>query len=220
MNIVQVYYERRSQKEALWLMIGKREAKREALRNSLTEAAKKRIKSRGLAGLRARDIATDAGCALGGLYNVYESLDDLILHINSATLARLNTKLGLIVAQADTPQAKLIGLALGYLTFAVDNRNLWAALFDHKMPEGVDVPEWHFDEHALLFAHVIGPVATLKPHLDEAQLQIEARILFAAVHGIVSISLRDGFIAVPRNVLEVQLTEFVKTLVSGMKDTK
>ncbi|PCI02782.1 MAG: TetR family transcriptional regulator [Hyphomicrobiales bacterium] len=198
-------------------MTGKREAKREALKQRLTEAATGRMESSGLAGLRARDIAADAGCALGGLYNVYQSLDDLILHINSATLGRLNAALEQAAANTDTPRNKLVALAREYLAFAIDNRNLWQALFDHKMPEGVIVPDWHLAEHGVLFSHVAGPIASLKPDLNETELHVMARTLFAAVHGIVSISLREGFIAVPREALDEQLTEFVQTLVTGME---
>ncbi|TIW14977.1 MAG: hypothetical protein E5V70_05110 [Mesorhizobium sp.] len=39
--------------------------------------------------MRARDITADAGCALGALYTAFADLDKLILHVNSATLARL-----------------------------------------------------------------------------------------------------------------------------------
>lgn len=200
-------------------MTGKREAKREALKLALTKAATGRIESGGLPGLRARDIAQDAGCALGGLYNVYESLDDLILHINSATLGRLNIVLEQAAASVDSPRGKLVALSREYLAFAIENRNLWQALFDHKMPEGVNVPEWHLHEHAVLFSHVAVPVAMLQPDLGRAELGVVARTLFAAVHGIVSISLREGFIAVPRDELDAQLTGFVETLVVGMEHT-
>jgi len=50
-----------------------------------------------------------------------------------------------------------------------------------------------------------------------AGLHPAARTLFAAVHGIVSISLREGSVTVPRETLDVQLTEFIITQVNGMK---
>ena len=197
-------------------MITKREAKREALRIALLEAAKERVANNGLAQLRARDIAKEAGCALGALYNVYESLDDLILHINSATLAQLNAKLGQAAANAETPKEKLVALSRQYMAFAIDNYYLWSALFDHKMPENASLPQWHLDELAVLFAHVVEPLADLNPHLKDAELHTSARTLFAAVHGIVFISLRDGAVIVPREILDAQLTEFIHTHVNGM----
>jgi len=200
-------------------MISKREARRETLRIALIEAAKARIATNGLAGLRARDIATDAGCALGGLYNVFENLDDLILHINSATLAQLNEALGQAAANAHTPQAKLVTLAHQYMTFAIDHHNLWSALFDHRLPKDIPVPPWHLGEHGQLFSHVVAPISALKPELDEEELLVTARTLYAAVHGIVANSLRDGFIAIPREILSAQLTEFINTHVKGMTGT-
>jgi len=197
-------------------MISKREARRETLRIALLEAAKVRVTSNALARLRARDIAKDAGCALGALYNVYKSLDDLILHINSATLARLNAKLSHVAANADTPQEKLVALSRQYMTFAINNNHLWSALFDHRMPENMSLPQWHLDEQAILFANVVEPLAALKPHLDDAGLHTAARTLFAAVHGIVSISLRDASTTIPRETLDTQLTEFIITQVNGM----
>lgn len=198
-------------------MISKREARREALRIALLEAAKARVAENGLARLRARDIAKDAGCALGAVYNVYKSLDDLILHINSATLAQLNAKLRHAAANAGTPQEKLVALARQYMTFAIDNNHLWSALFDHRMPENAPFPQWHLDEQAVLFGHVVDPLAALKPDLDDAGRHIAARTLFAAVHGIVSISLREGSTTIPRETLDTQLTEFINTQVNGMK---
>ena len=64
-------------------MTTKRDARREDLKGRLIEAAQARIQSSGLAGLRARDITADAGCALGALYTAFADLDDLILHVNS-----------------------------------------------------------------------------------------------------------------------------------------
>ncbi len=197
-------------------MISKREIKREELRIRILEAAKGRIAKSGLASLRARDIAKDAGCALGGLYNVFADIDDLILHVNSATLARLGDALKQAIASADAPQDKLVALACGYLAFAVEHQNLWLALFDHKMPDGVPVPEWYFSEPTVLFSQIVEPLATLLPDRQEPELLILARTLFASVHGIISISLQERFASVPLDVLEIQLIEFTKTLMAGM----
>jgi len=104
------------------------------------------------------------------------------------------------------------------MAFAIDNRYLWSALFDHRMPENIPILQWWLDEQEFLFAHVVEPLAALKSHLNDAGLHSSARTLFAAVHGIVSINLRDGSIIIARETLDAQLTEFIKTQVSGMKN--
>ena len=195
----------------------KRELKKLELKENLLQAARKRIKDNGLDGLRARDITSDAGCALGGLYTAYDDIDNLVLHVNSITLNALGAELKAIADKENEPVKRLIALASGYLKFACDNHNLWSALFDHRMPEGVPVPEWHLAEHAILFEEIAMPLAQLNPKLDRDELTTLARSMFAAVHGIVSISLQDRFIAVPREELDTQLTQFVEFLIKGFE---
>ena len=198
----------------------KRELKKQELKENLLQAARNRIKNNGLTSLRARDITTDAGCALGGLYTAYDDIDNLVLHVNSITLNALGTELKAIAANHKEPVERLIELARGYLKFACDNHNLWSALFDHKMAEGVAVPEWHLTEHAMLFEQIAMPLAQLNPELHEAELTTLTRSIFAAVHGIVSISLQDRFIAVPRKELDTQLTQFVEFLIKGFEASR
>lgn len=200
-------------------MTAKRDARREDLRGRLVEAAQARIQSSGLAGLRARDVTADAGCALGALYTAFADLDELILHVNSITLAELGVALQQEAAGAAAPKAKLMALAKAYLSFARDNRTAWQALFEHRMAPGVPVPEWHLAEHAVLIQHLVEPLATLLPALDRPELLARARTLFSAVHGIVTISLEDRFIGLAPSDLESELLNFVDTLVAGIEST-
>ena len=190
-------------------MAGKREAVRELLTQKLLDAATRRIERNGLDSLRARDITDDAGCGLGTIYKCYRDLDDLVLHVNSATLARLAVDLEASAAGIDAPRERLTAFALAYLEFARRNRHLWFALFDHRMPEGVAVPDWHLQEHAALFQAIAGPLASLRPGLNEEDLLIRARTVFAAVHGVIALSLQERFIGVPPEELESELKALV-----------
>ncbi|MET0259446.1 MAG: TetR/AcrR family transcriptional regulator, partial [Methylobacterium sp.] len=67
--------------------------RREALRERILTAAEARIVAGGVSELRARDVMADAGAALGGLYNAFDDLDDVVLHVNSRTLGRLEAAL-------------------------------------------------------------------------------------------------------------------------------
>ncbi|MEM8651977.1 MAG: TetR-like C-terminal domain-containing protein [Pseudomonadota bacterium] len=195
----------------------KREAKKEALKAALLKAAHDRIAESGLEHLRARDITADAGCALGGLYNAYKDLDNLVLHVNSITLGRLGNELAATAKANNDPLQRLVELARGYLAFACDNLNQWSALFDHRMPDGQEVPDWHLAEHAVLFEHIVEPLIMIDPDLTENEVATLSRSLFAAVHGIISVCLQERFIAVPREELDRQVTEFVNIMVRGIK---
>jgi AcrR family transcriptional regulator len=196
--LFKIIFEQRSENKMEWLMAGRRAEKREDLKARLIEAARNRIAKEGLANLRARDVTQDAGCALGGLYTVFSDLSELVFHVNSGT-----------------PTDRLRNLARGYLAFAVANRNLWKALFEHYPPEGSPTPEWHLAEHMFLMGVIAEPLAELQPDLSAADRAIRARTLFGAVHGVISISLEARFVGLPPERLERELDEFVLTIAAG-----
>ena len=54
--------------------------RRAKLREALIEAAERAISTRGLGGLKTRELAQEIGIANGGVYNLVEDVDELILH--------------------------------------------------------------------------------------------------------------------------------------------
>ena len=190
-------------------------SKREALKQRILDAAEARIRDHGLKMLRARDVTNDAGCALGSLYNAFEDLDLLVLGVNSRTLDRLEAALRAASEGAEGPEAQLRALAHAYRGFASENPHLWAALFDHRMPEGVPVPDWHIEEHRPLIAMVMAPLGALVPDLTGDMLAIRARTLFSAVHGIVKLALEDRFVALPPDLLAAELDTFLAAQLRG-----
>ena len=121
------------------LMTGKRELKKEDLKKRLFDAALKQITKDGLPNLRARDLAKEAGCALGSVYTAYKDLDELILEVNSYTLSLLDDELSARISAGEEPLQRLETLAKGYLSFVKNHHTLWLALFDHKLPNGKSI---------------------------------------------------------------------------------
>src|SRR5205823_13199976 len=100
------------------------------LREQLIDAAERTIAGKGLAGLRARDLAREAGCAVGTIYNVFEHLDELILCVGLRTLAMLDTALGAVrsarpYGSPEDAADDLVRLALAYLEFAAAHTVRW-----------------------------------------------------------------------------------------------
>ena len=109
-----------------------------ALRTRLINAAERTIAERGLAALKARDLAAEAGCAIGTIYNVFEHLDELVLAVGSRTLAMLDAALEAArsrgpYSSAEEAIADLVRLALAYLDFAARHQVRWRALFEHRI---------------------------------------------------------------------------------------
>lgn len=196
-------------------MIGKREAVRKELTRRLLDAAAARMEQFGLDGVNARDVTTDARCGLGTIYKCYRDLDELILHVNSRTLKRLDAALAAAVRPTEKPAERLVQLALAYLDFALENINVWSALFKHRMPSNWPVPDWHVAEHRALFQHVRQPLAEIDPALGDRALIVRARTIFAAVHGIVALSIEGKFIGLEHTIVSTELESVVRALVRG-----
>jgi len=191
--------------------------RRAELKEKLISVATEQIRASGLGKLRARNVTAEAGCALGALYNVFADVDDLIVHVNSRTLARLHEAVSKANEEITEPRTKLVGLAVSYLEFARTEPALWMSLFEHRMPAGASVPEWHLAEHAMLIQQIAEPLAALQPQLSKQQLAVRAKTLFSAVHGVVSMGLGDWFAGPGALAVEGELRLIVNAMVSGLQ---
>jgi len=198
--------------------MGKREEKRQALRDKLIEAATLRVEAGGIKDLNARTVTSDAGCALGSLYTAFVDLDDLIIHMNSRTLHALGEAVKTASETAQDPVAKLKALARAYVKFASNNHALWIALFDYAALTGAEIPQWHQNEQEVLIRYIVGPVTQLSRDLEPEALGLRIRTLFSAVHGIVSMSLEERFIGVPAEKLDAELMRFIDQMVAGLDE--
>lgn len=191
-------------------------ARKTDLRSRLIEAAEAEIAEKGLLGLKARDVTQRAGCALGAIYNAVADLDELVMRVNSRTLERLGQALA-PASSAGSPEAVTLALADAYAVFALENRRLWSALFEHRLPEGVEMPDWHRQEHEVLIARIVAPLQHLRPDLPDAEIRLRVRTLFGAVHGVVHLALQGRLVGVPEPLLRQEVAALVGALVAGAK---
>jgi AcrR family transcriptional regulator len=189
--------------------------RRAKLRERLLDAAAKAVATRGLAGLRARDLAAEAGCALGAIYTAFDDLDELILRVNLGTLERLGAALDAALAQA-APQDALLALARAYLAFARREEPSWRALFEHRLPAGAPLPEWYAQARNDLFGRLEAPLAAILPGSDPAARAGLARTLFSAVHGVVALGLEEKLEAMPAERLDSRLEALVRLIAAGL----
>jgi len=189
--------------------------KKNALRERLVKATLDHINRDGLKHLRARDIAQDAGCAVGSIYNMFDDLDELVLYVNKLTLQEIGDHVQRRLAGIGDPAEQLKQLAVAYKDYALANRNRWAALFEHYLPNENPLPKWYEEALEALFAIIREPIASLEPNLEEMEVAIRANTAFAAIHGIVSVSLAERFVGVPEDRLEDELLRFTQQAVTG-----
>lgn len=183
------------------------DTRRSALRDRLTDIAEATIAIRGLSALRARDLAVEAGCALGAIYTVFPALDDLVLLVNARTFARMGAAIGQALADTQpAPRAQMTAMALAYAAFARDNRPAWSALFTIDRPAGTSPPDWYKADMDQLLALIEAPLQALMPDLTAPDRVLMARALFSAIHGIVSLGLDDATSGVPQAQIDRMIT--------------
>jgi AcrR family transcriptional regulator len=196
--------------------------KHEELRLALVDAAERAVSRNGPAGIKARDLAKAAGCALGAIYNVFDDLDAVYFAVNSRTFRKfeefLATREPLDESSSGDPAVdRLVRLALTYFDFAVANEPRWRALFEHRVaqPER-GIPQWYLDEQVKLFSLVEAPLGALNPELNDAERVLFARTLFSAVHGVTSLGLDQKLGASPLPVRRNQIAELVRAIGLGL----
>ncbi|MGZ9116589.1 MAG: TetR/AcrR family transcriptional regulator [Methylocystis sp.] len=189
--------------------------RRTQLRDRLIDIAQETVAAQGLAGLKARDLAAAAGCALGAIYTAFHDLDELILRVNARTLARLELALDAAFVDAEAEQA-LEAMARAYLSFARKEEPSWRALFEHRLPPGAPVPAWYADARNRLFSRLDAPLAQLLPGKDATARAALARTLFSAVHGVIALGLEEKIAETPPKLLDEQLGVLIRLLAAGL----
>lgn len=186
----------------------------EELRELILKAATELIETDGLAGLSAREIARRIGYSPGTLYNVFDNLDDLVLTIEARLLDRLAARLA-EVPPAPSPQQQLQRLAEVYLKFTSENPRLWNLLFEHHMPAGKDIPAWYRMKLDGLMARIEEALAPVM-ETDPAARQRAARVLWAGVHGITSLSTADKLSNITSDAAGPLVLDLVATYLAGL----
>jgi AcrR family transcriptional regulator len=193
-------------------------ARRRKLKDALITAAERTIAAEGLRGLKARELAYKVGCAVGAIYNVVTDLDDLIFAVNALTLEQLEKTLTTAGQPQPDPVKVLTHLGLAYTDYAATHTRRWRALFDHRLPEGREIPTWYMANLHRLFVYIEDPLGRLAPDLGPERRMLLARSLFSAVHGIVLIGLEEKLQSIPLPVLREQVTVMIEALARGLKE--
>ncbi len=196
-------------------MASKTELRREALRTNLIAIAERTIANDGLRALRARDLAKEAGCAVGAIYNVFGDLTDLTLAVNARTFHRLGADVAEALAEApQDPVDQLVIMAQAYHRFAAANHQSWRALFDIERPAGEAAPDWYLHEMGKLFTYIADPLTAIFPDKTAEEITLLTRALFSSVHGIVLLALDDASAGVPSDdtdrMIDLILRQFVR----------
>lgn len=189
---------------------------RERLRAKALAIAAGIVEKDGLAALQARRVAREADCSVGTLYNVFGDMDGLVLALNQTTVRRLGEVLirSFETSSSSPVETRLTDLALAYMRFAHESLPLWRAVFEHRLPGGVDIPADYRSDQARLLALIETIVAA--DITDEPLRRRAARALFAAIHGIVHLALDQKLSDFDPEATEAEIRFIVSAVSNGL----
>lgn len=164
---------------------------REELEKLILTEGHRHMAEAGFARFSAREVAKRIGYSIGTIYNVFGTYDRLILAINTETFRLWSAHLQARLSEAGDDRIR--ALVEGYFTFASENQNLWTAIYDHRLPAGMPIPDDVLPDRAALTDIVIREVAAVLPDDRLEQAPSLARSLIATVHGHCTFALDGTF---------------------------
>ena len=181
----------------------------------IVAAAENLVATGGFQDLSAREIARKIHYSPGTIYNVFDSIDEIVLAVEGRLLDQLEVLLT-EVEHGPTPEAELRRLAGVYVEFTHGNTRLWNLLFEHQLPPETPLPEWYQAQLRRLLARVETALAPAFPAPAEADRQRSARVIWASVHGIVSLSSAGKLSIITSEQTRTLLDDLITSYMAGL----
>ncbi|WP_174292068.1 TetR/AcrR family transcriptional regulator [Sphingomonas bacterium] len=164
---------------------------RDELEELILAAGHALMAEQGFARFSAREVAKRIGYSVGTVYNVFGSADALVLAINTRTFGLWADHLRAALAVAGDDRIR--ALVEAYFAFAGDHPNLWTAIYDHRLPVGMAMPDSDAEIRGALTGIVSAEVASALGEPADGRAAILARSLIATVHGHCAFALTGSF---------------------------
>lgn len=177
------------------------------------EAGIQLIEEEGFSAFSARQVASRIGYTIGTIYNVFGTYDNLLLHINAATLDRWFA--GMEAAVTTDGVEGLMEMARYYIRFSREHQGVWTALFEHHMEKDAALPDWYQAKMQRFFALVtrlIMPLLGGDPH----RAVTSSHILWSGIHGIAVLSLSGKLELVGTEATETLAEHFIRDYMRGV----
>ncbi|WP_442497615.1 TetR/AcrR family transcriptional regulator [Methylobacter sp. sgz302048] len=185
----------------------------EEIKEMVLKAAENIVIEEGYEALTVRKIALEIGYTVGSIYMVFANMADLGLHIKGRTLDDIAAHLEVV---DDDPAEQCIEvLAKAYLRYASQNYNRWRMIFQQRLPEQAEIPDWYQAKIDQVFREMEAQFARLTPQCDEGQRKRAARALWGGIHGICELSLTGRMDLVGVHDVEESVVLLVRNFIRG-----
>jgi AcrR family transcriptional regulator len=185
----------------------------EEIKEMVLKAAENIVIEEGYEALTVRKIALEIGYTVGSIYMVFANMADLGLHIKGRTLDDIAAHLE--VVNDDSAEQCIDALAKAYLLYASQNYNRWRMIFQQRLPEQTEIPDWYQAKIDQVFREMEAQFVRLTPQCDEAQRKRAARALWGGIHGICELSLTGRMDLVGVHDVEESVVLLVRNFIRG-----
>ena len=187
----------------------------EQLKTLMIKVGLKLIRKDGFRSFSARKVASEVGYTVGSVYHVFGSYDGLILHINVAILDYMYEEVKSALEGARRKEG-LLALAEAYVDFAGAHYPAWLALFEYRLDETTELPDWYQERLQALFLLIEDQ---LLPYVgnDRKKARREAKVLWAGIHGIATLGLSGKLDVVGADSMHLLVKSFIGNYILGLR---
>jgi AcrR family transcriptional regulator len=153
-------------------------------RETLLDAALRLLEERGPGALRVRDVAAAAEQSTMGVYTHFGSKQGLLEELYLYGFRRLADRLNSV--PSGRGRRELLAFAVAYRGFAIDNEALYGLMFERATPDFIPSDASRLAGLST-FEMLAARVADWRP--DSTDPAADAHLVWAAMHGLVSIEL-------------------------------
>jgi len=154
-------------------------------RETLLEAALRLLAEHGPGGLRVRDVAAATGLSTMGVYTHFGSKQGLLEQLYLHGFRRLEDQLK-DVPSGGRGRDELLAFAVAYRSFALGDEALYGLMFERATPDFVPSDD---SRRAGLLTFEMLATRVAEWHPDVAEPAAQAHLIWAAMHGLVTIEL-------------------------------
>ena len=191
---------------------------RAEVRRSIQQAAVELYRAEGLGGVSARAVAKKAGVSVGTIYSYFGDLKGLGQSLWEPQIARLEDELRKVAAQQDDPMARVEALLRAYLSFGIEQAELYRNALMFVRPTSVEQPEKRplseFAFPSLLLVAIKQGQAEGTVISEDPEILVQ--ILWSGVHGALALPVNMDRLALASAALVLE--QAIEGLMRSIRD--
>jgi AcrR family transcriptional regulator len=185
--------------------LSRRERNLADIRERATAVAERIVLEEGVDALNARRLAKDINVSVGSLYNAFGDLDAVVRAVIKKSAAMLSETLyAAIETSTQDKRSRVVALGEAYFDFAIAEPQRWSLLFEYRsnVPPDIKVKDFQIGLLEMLIQAGDG-----MPKSETHQQFF--LLLWASVHGLVSLACRPTIVAINPRVARTYIGDLV-----------